>query len=311
VGDNGGNGYHSTNNGATWSFIFQNNPAFFVTNFLVDAFGFYYYSTVGSNSEVYRSSNNGTDWENLSAGLPNSQGHYPYMTLCPNGYLFVSMGQRGVYRSTLTTNTPSLSLINTPVQLAIGAIDTIQWLSYGISGNVNIELNRGYPSGSWESLFNNTPNDGSQVWTVTAPYTANARMRITSVDYPTISDTSDVNFVIGIVPATPGNLVVTTQGEDAILSWARVDTSISGFPITVQRYLIYYRNNNATPWYYLWATFGADSTSFTHVSVARFSPAMFYQVTAWIGDASSDRIIRGIPVGTRKEEVERLLGSRE
>jgi len=158
-------------------------------------------------------------------------------------------------------------------------------------------------------LFASIPNDSQEAWTVTAPFTPNARIRITAVDYPTVGDTSGVVNIISNEPAPPANLVVTTQGEDAHLSWSRVDTSISGNPVNVERYVIYYRSTESNSWQYLWATFGADSTSFTHVSVVRFSPAMYYQVLAWNGGStdSFDSIIRTIPIGTPMREVERIL----
>ncbi|MDK9699582.1 MAG: hypothetical protein OEM52_05510 [bacterium] len=110
------------------------------------------------------------------------------------------------------------------------------------------------------------------------------------------------------VPAAPGSLTISLAGENADLTWARVDTSQNGVPLTIQRYLVFYRNDNTTPWYYLWNTAGADATSFTHIGVSRFSPAMFYQVKAWIGDSDTfDQIVQPMSVGTLAIEVERRL----
>jgi hypothetical protein len=65
-----------------------------------------------------------------------------------------------------------------------------------VSGNVNIDINRSYSGGTWESIIASTANDGSHAWTVTLPATSAARIRVTSVSYPTVSDISDANFTI-------------------------------------------------------------------------------------------------------------------
>ena len=77
-----------------------------------------------------------------------------------------------------------------------GESRNITWTSTGITGNVNIEINRAYPGTTWTTLYSGTANDGTQAWTVTTPVTSTARIRITSVTYPTVSDTSDTNFSI-------------------------------------------------------------------------------------------------------------------
>jgi subtilisin family serine protease len=73
---------------------------------------------------------------------------------------------------------------------------TLSWTSGGFTGNVNIDLNRTYPSGAWETLYSNVANDGSEPWTVTVPATTQARIRVTSVSTPSATDVSDANFTI-------------------------------------------------------------------------------------------------------------------
>jgi len=77
-----------------------------------------------------------------------------------------------------------------------GASQNITWSSAGFSGNVRIHLNRNYPVGTWETLYSNTANDGVQAWTPSGAVTANARVRIVSVSYPSVGDTSDYDFAI-------------------------------------------------------------------------------------------------------------------
>ncbi|MCX6600783.1 MAG: C25 family cysteine peptidase [bacterium] len=72
----------------------------------------------------------------------------------------------------------------------------VEWTSSNVSGNVTIELNRGYPGVSWENIAASAPNSGSCPWTVTEPVTENARVRIVSLSHPFVGDTSDGDFEI-------------------------------------------------------------------------------------------------------------------
>ncbi len=65
----------------------------------------------------------------------------------------------------------------------------------GVSGNVRIELSRNGGT-SWETLFDNTPNDGSQSWKVTGQATPTARIKVTSVNDSSVYDVSNGNFAI-------------------------------------------------------------------------------------------------------------------
>ena len=71
----------------------------------------------------------------------------------------------------------------------------ITWTSSGISGNVKIAISRD-GGASWQTLLSSTPNDGVQSWRVTSPFTALARIRVTSISLPVVTDSSDGNFNI-------------------------------------------------------------------------------------------------------------------
>ncbi|MCX5977232.1 MAG: hypothetical protein NTV33_10510, partial [Coprothermobacterota bacterium] len=88
----------------------------------------------------------------------------------------------------------------------LGESRAIQWSSFGVSGNVAIELSRNGGS-AWEALFSSLSNDGSESWIVTAPASTTCRMRISSVSNPSIQDTSDGNFAISI--PTPDTVQLT------------------------------------------------------------------------------------------------------
>ena len=75
-------------------------------------------------------------------------------------------------------------------------MDTIRWTSTNVSGTVNIQLNRNFPSGSWEILASSVANSGSYLWNVTGSETNHARIRICAVNYPLVCDSSNVDFSI-------------------------------------------------------------------------------------------------------------------
>jgi len=99
-----------------------------------------------------------------------------------------------------------------------GTSGTIEWSSMGISGDVKLELNRDYPSGTWETLFPAVPvGNQAQAWLVTGPGTSSARIRISSVSAPGVSDVSDGNFTINWIAP---HIVVYPSGSDAVLRWS-------------------------------------------------------------------------------------------
>ncbi|MDK9699581.1 MAG: hypothetical protein OEM52_05505 [bacterium] len=120
---------------------------------------------------------------------------------------------------------------------------------------------------------------------------------------------SDAQNPANIDPMAPANLTVTVSGYNAHLNWLRVNTNMTGVPVTVSNYLVYFRNDVSIPWQFLAYTTGADAVSYSHLGVVRFSPSMYYHVTAFTdgGLSGSDAILRTMRSGTPKFEVERLL----
>ncbi|MEW6142170.1 MAG: hypothetical protein AB1597_03295, partial [Chloroflexota bacterium] len=95
----------------------------------------------------------------------------------------------------------------------LGTSRNITWASYNINGNVKIELSRNNGS-TWETLFADIPNNGTQTWTAAGNATTQARVRVASVANPTQTDTSDAAFTIS--PLTPPS--VTTGPATAVTS---------------------------------------------------------------------------------------------
>ena len=93
----------------------------------------------------------------------------------------------GFYMSLVYPNGGETWYINQPYGISWAFCDT---------GNVDISLNRNFPSGEWEALFTNSPGDGFEEWTVTGPFSNNARIRVISVSDPQLRDSSENDFII-------------------------------------------------------------------------------------------------------------------
>jgi peptidyl-Asp metalloendopeptidase len=71
----------------------------------------------------------------------------------------------------------------------------LSWSSENVAGNVRVEISRDGGT-TWQTIIANTANDGAENITVFGRPTRNARLRIVSLDNPTISDSSVRNISI-------------------------------------------------------------------------------------------------------------------
>ncbi len=95
--------------------------------------------------------------------------------------------------------------------LLIGYPAQILWSGRPTLGTINIEIDRNYPSGTWEPILTGTPNDGFELWTVTGTATNNARFRILSTN-STDGDTS-LKSITMMMPQPFLDLSVPNGGE--------------------------------------------------------------------------------------------------
>ncbi|MFH1010360.1 MAG: clostripain-related cysteine peptidase [bacterium] len=77
-----------------------------------------------------------------------------------------------------------------------GQTHSITWTSSNLGGGARIQYNGNWPSGTWETIVDSTADNGSYSWLVTNPSTHAARIRISGVTNPSVSDTSNDNFSI-------------------------------------------------------------------------------------------------------------------
>ena len=101
--------------------------------------------------------------------------------------------------------------------LAIQQPCSVRWQFRYAPDTLNIELNRSYPSDTWERLATVNRDSGYWIWSPTEPATQNARLRVIGQHLITVGDTSDANFTIGMAP--PTRLTAYRIGNDIRLRW--------------------------------------------------------------------------------------------
>jgi len=97
-------------------------------------------------------------------------------------------------------------------------------------------------------------------------------------------------------PAAP-DIVVSTSGLDAHLTWSAVDSSIGGCAVSDVWYAVFYAPTSGGPYYYHGWT--AD-TAYTHAGVVNFSATMFYEVIAVDAPVA---VAAELERGVRREEA--------
>ena len=166
--------------------------------------------------------------------------------------------------------------------------ETIRWQNTLMTGNVRIDLNSNYPSGSWNEVATVAVTTGSYSWTVPSLNTTTGRLRIVSVSDSTIYDLSDLNFTIVSAPPTnPTNLTISRSGNNTVLNWTAASGLVTGYKI--------YRDTTGyftiTPARLLATTTTPSITTYLDAGV---SNKYFYRVTAYNNGSSSSSAADGI-----------------
>lgn len=193
-----------------------------------------YHSTPTGDSKLlmqYQTFNNiigdGNDTDYATIGIADFNYRraveYTYYNQYTTGSSPISNGTN-VNRAILftTSQTDTLLRVITPNggdSLAVNAVFNIRWRGIPNVPSVHVDLNRNFPTGIWERLFDNTSNDGSENWNVTSPITNNAVIRVMSVNNQ-FTDVSDAPFVIydrPVLSFIPNPLTRTLAPGDSFL----------------------------------------------------------------------------------------------
>ena len=84
-------------------------------------------------------------------------------------------------------------------------------------------------------------------------------------------------------PAPPENLNIEIIGNDAVITWSIVDTTIYGNPIIVDYYLVFYSEKPYEDSLFFYHGNTSDTT-YVHDGVSLFADNMFYNVVSYVGD---------------------------
>ncbi|MBI4721775.1 MAG: T9SS type A sorting domain-containing protein, partial [Candidatus Stahlbacteria bacterium] len=114
-------------------------------------------------------------------------------------------------KSTTPPSQITVTLPNGSEVWEVGQSKSITWTSENVSSNVKIRISRNGGS-SWEVIFADTPNDGSEPWQVTGPVSSNCLIKVLSINDTTISDVSNSSFEIKQPAAVTVTIRDTTAG---------------------------------------------------------------------------------------------------
>ena len=192
------------------------------------------------NIDINRNFPSGT-WERLISNTLND-GSESWMTTGPQTTtarfrvmsLDSTAGDTSDVNTTIMFPNVVLTAPNGGENWQIGYGYSLNWTSFALGGTLTMQIDRNYPSGTWETIIANTPNDRAQVWLVSGPATTTARIRIFSDDSPTVGDTANANMTIStpaLLEFTPNPLVRTVAAGDTVRSTVSL-TNVGGLQFT-------------------------------------------------------------------------------
>lgn len=171
-------------------------------------------------------------WETLNAAVATSSYAWTVSgnastTVRVRIYLNANPAIGDTCAANLTIAAPGLLLTvpNGGETWPIGTQQTITWSRNNVPGNMTVQLNRSYPSSTWETLTT-TVSGNSFPWIVTPLATASARVRIYLTGNPSVSDTCNANFSIlaqGLTLAIPNGGEQWAIGAPQTITFSRVN----------------------------------------------------------------------------------------
>jgi hypothetical protein len=155
----------------------------------------YYYKAFGRDGETNFNCPQGTECRIV--GGPSVEWLHPLLEIPKEELPFtlpISLPLRYEYEAAMPLPVVTVTAPNGGETWPIGSTKKITWTSSGITGYVSFQVSRngGATWGSPLTLI----NDGSYDWKVTSPASTQARVRIKSVNNPSVFDTSNSNFII-------------------------------------------------------------------------------------------------------------------
>jgi hypothetical protein len=184
----------------------------------------------GGNVKIEVSRNGGRTWTLIVRTNPND-GSYSWKVIKPAGLTarirVSNVGDASIAdmsNANFRIGGGSVTVIapNGGEVWPIGSTQRIQWSTTGFTGNVKILISRNGGS-TWTTLSSSTPNDGMYDWKVVTPVSTTARIRVSSVDDPSVLDISNANFTLGggtITVTAPNGGETWTIGTVQAILWS-------------------------------------------------------------------------------------------
>jgi hypothetical protein len=246
------------------------------------------WSSVGVTGTVniLISRNGGTIWSTLVSNTPND-GSQPWKVTEPaNAQSRIKIASV-VTPTIFDTSNANFNIVQSIAVTApndgenwiVGSTQNITWTSIGITGNVKILVSRNGGT-AWTTIISNTPNDGTQTWTVSGHATVKARIKVVSVSSPSVFDTSNANFSIvqSITVISPNGGENWPFGSTQNITWSSVGITghvnilISRNGGSIWTALISNTSNDGT---HSWTVTGPTTTQARIKVVSVSSPTVF------------------------------------
>ena len=142
--------------------------------------------------------------------------------------------------------------------LAIGRPLDIRWNGSVYGGNVSLQVNRSYPSASWENVITSTANTGLYTWTISGNESDHARVRIQHLTDPALNDTSDADIRFRF----PRLHLLWPNGGETVLSGMRDTVRFERVLVTDKLQFQLNRDYPSGTWDTVAVNISGDSTGF-------------------------------------------------
>jgi subtilisin-like proprotein convertase family protein len=226
-GFSGGQVMRSLTGGTAWQSVTANLPNVPANNLVLRAVSGRLDCFLATDTGVYYADLNAAtvNWSPVGAGLPNVVVHDVLLADDGRTVIAVTHG-RGMWSVPTPAPFIHVEAPNGGEAWGVGSSQEIRWSSGGLTGDVMIEVSRDGGS-SYTPVIASTPDSGSYTWAVNGTASANARIRITSLVSPLVSDMSDTAFTISGASTFSISGTVTSGGSGLAGVTVRAVPSVS------------------------------------------------------------------------------------
>nr|MBC8412625.1 hypothetical protein [bacterium] len=157
----------------------------------------------GSHVIIDLSRDGGSSWESISTNTVNDGSRF-WAPTTPGTTEALIRITSAIYPAISDSSDSNFTMLERDLNVispnggetwTVGESQEIKWNSVNAGANVSISLSR-LGGDDPVMLTASTPNDGSYMWNVTGPATSEAVIRIESLDFPFLRDSSNLDFTI-------------------------------------------------------------------------------------------------------------------